>query len=77
MVSSLIKFYNAKSFNKLYANGAVKFEVDLKDGLKHGRYTEYYSDGTEKITGRFRNDEQVGTWRYYNEEGKQVHRKRF
>lgn len=68
---------NAKSFSRNYPNGSLRFEVDLKDGLKHGRYTEYYSDGTEKITGRFRNDEQVGTWRYYNVEGKMVLKKRF
>ncbi|WP_036381853.1 DUF3352 domain-containing protein [Muricauda sp. MAR_2010_75] len=68
---------NAKSFSRNYANGSLRFEVDLKDGLKHGRYTEYYADGTEKITGRFRNDEQVGTWRYYDAEGKMVLRKRF
>lgn len=68
---------NAKSFSELYANGATKFEVDLKDGLKHGRYTEYYPNGNERITGRFRNDIQVGTWRYFDEEGKLVHKKRF
>ncbi|MFC4221384.1 DUF3352 domain-containing protein [Flagellimonas marina] len=68
---------NAKSFSRNYANGSLRFEVDLKDGLKHGRYTEYYSDGTEKITGRFRNDEQVGMWHYYNAEGKMVWKKRF
>lgn len=68
---------NAKSFSRNYASGSTRFEVDLKDGLKHGRYTEYYSDGTEKITGRFRNDKQVGTWRYYNSEGKMILKKRF
>ncbi|MEE1961909.1 DUF3352 domain-containing protein [Allomuricauda taeanensis] len=68
---------NADTFSVKYANGTTKFEVELKDGLKHGRYTEYYLDGTEKMTGRFRKDEQVGTWRYYNEEGEQVHKKRF
>lgn len=68
---------NAKSFSKTYANGNIRFEVDLKDGLKHGRYEEFYPDGTRKIRGRFRNDEQVGTWRYYDKEGNQVHRKRF
>jgi antitoxin component YwqK of YwqJK toxin-antitoxin module len=68
---------NAKSFSKLYANGATKFEVDLKDGLKHGRYTEYYPNGNERITGRFRNDVQVGTWRYFDEEGNLIHKKRF
>ena len=68
---------NAGSFRKLYANGTTKFEVELKDGLKHGRYTEYYPDGTERITGRFRKDVQVGTWRYYTTEGKMVWKKRF
>lgn len=68
---------NAKSFAKKHSNGTTRFEVDLKDGLKHGRYTEYYPDGTEKMTGRFRKDEQVGTWRYYDEQGKLVVKKRF
>lgn len=68
---------NAKSFSKKYANGNIRFQVDLKDGLKHGRYQAFYPDGTRKIRGRFRNDEQVGTWRYYNKEGDQVHKKRF
>lgn len=68
---------NAKSFSRKYANGNIRFEVELKDGLKHGNYEAYYPDGTRKIRGRFRNDEQVGTWRFYNEEGKQVHKKQF
>src|SRR5690606_22092164 len=68
---------NADAFSVKYANGTTKFEVELKDGLKHGRYTEYYANGTEKITGRFRRDEQVGTWRYYDEQGEQVIKKRF
>lgn len=68
---------NAKSFAKKYADGTTRLEVDLKDGLKHGRYTEYYPNGTKKITGRFRNDKQVGTWRYYNTEGKMILKKRF
>jgi antitoxin component YwqK of YwqJK toxin-antitoxin module len=68
---------NAKSFRKQYANGNTWFEVDLKDGLKHGRYEEFYPDGTRKIRGRFREDEQVGTWRYYDKTGEQVHKKRF
>ena len=68
---------NAKSFSKKYSNGATRFEVDLKDGLKNGRYEEYYSNGEKKITGRFRKDEQVGAWRYYNRDGELLHKKRF
>lgn len=68
---------NAKAFIKKYTNGAVKFEVELKDGLKHGRYHEFYSNGNEKITGRFKKDEQVGTWRYFDDTGALVRKKRF
>lgn len=68
---------NAKSFRKQYTNGNTRFEVDLKDGLKHGRYEEFYPDGTRKIRGRFRDDVQIGTWRYYDKNGEQVHKKRF
>ncbi len=71
------KDLNAKRFAKSYSNGSIRFEVELKDGLKHGRYREYYKDGTEKITGRFKKDEQVGTWKYYNSQGKPVHKKKF
>ena len=68
---------NAKSFVKKYSNGSVRFEVDLKDGLKNGSYKEYYSNGEKRITGRFRKDEQAGTWRYYDVAGNLVHKKRF
>lgn len=68
---------NAKRFTKRYSNGSIRFEVELKDGLKHGRYREYYKDGTEKITGRFKKDEQVGTWKYHDAQGKPVHKKKF
>ncbi|WP_245625615.1 DUF3352 domain-containing protein [Flagellimonas eckloniae] len=68
---------NAKSFAKKYSSGAIRFKVELKDGLKHGSYTEYYTNGAEKITGRFRKDEQVGTWRYFDNDGKLVRKKRF
>ncbi|MDT0539028.1 DUF3352 domain-containing protein [Croceitalea sp. P059] len=68
---------NAKSFSKSYSSGALRFEVELKDGLKHGRYTSFYSTGEKKITGRFRKDKQVGTWRYYNNEGDMLFKKRF
>lgn len=68
---------NVKSFSKKYSNGATRFQVDLKDGLKNGRYEEYYSNGEKKITGRFRKDEQVGTWRFYDRDGELLHKKRF
>ncbi len=68
---------NAKSFRKNYPNGSLRFELGLKDGLKHGSYIEYHPNGQRKISGRFREDRQVGVWRYFDPEGKQIFRKRF
>ena len=68
---------NAKSFSKKYGSGNLRFEVELKDGLKHGRYEAFYPNGKKKMTGRFRNDEQVGTWRYFDIQGDLVRKKRF
>ena len=68
---------NAKSFSKNYSSGTLRFEVELKDGLKHGRYESFYTNGAKKISGRFRKDRQVGTWRYYDLQGEMVHKKRF
>ncbi|WP_350284505.1 DUF3352 domain-containing protein [uncultured Croceitalea sp.] len=68
---------NAKSFARKYADGSIRFEVDLKDGLKHGRYTSYHPNGEKKITGRFREDKQVGMWRCFDTIGKLVTKKRF
>jgi len=68
---------NAKSFSKNYDSGKLRFEVALKDGLKNGRYESFYANGEKKITGRFRKDEQVGMWRYFNVDGELLHKKRF
>lgn len=67
----------ANEFVKKYSNGNIRFEVELKDGLKHGRYREFYKNGAERMTGKFRKDKQVGTWRYYNDKGEQLLKKRF
>jgi len=68
---------NASEYVKNYKSGAKHIEVGLKDGLKHGRYYEYYPDGVLKIKGRYRKDEQVGVWRAYDAKGEQIERKRF
>lgn len=60
-----------------FNNGNTRFELGLKDGLKHGSYTEYWPNGQKKITGRFKADRQVGNWRYFDREGKLVLKKNF
>ncbi|MEQ8574394.1 MAG: hypothetical protein RIB63_10050, partial [Fulvivirga sp.] len=61
---------NDKKLTENFANGQLKFEVPLKDGLKHGRYDEYDSLGNLIIKGRYKNDKKAGTWKFYDSEGK-------
>jgi antitoxin component YwqK of YwqJK toxin-antitoxin module len=68
---------NSKSFMEYYDNEQVKFEVSLKDGLKHGRYFQYDSLGNMLVKGRYRDDEKSGTWRYYDEHGDLIKKERF
>ncbi len=67
----------AKEFIKKHTNRKVKFSVELKDGLKHGNYKEYYRNGKLKISGKYSKDEQKGTWRVYNFDEDLVFKKRF
>ncbi len=66
----------AKTFTKNHTNGKVRFEVELKNGLKHGTYKAYYKNGKLKISGKYSKDQQTGTWRVYNFDGDLVYKKR-
>jgi len=68
---------NAKEYIKKYKDGKKHIEVGLKDGVRHGRYLEYYPNGEIKIKGKYRKDAQIGQWRAYDESGEVVKKKRF
>ncbi|MGB3467133.1 MAG: DUF3352 domain-containing protein [Cyclobacteriaceae bacterium] len=73
----VIEDLNAKSQTEEYEDGQTKYEVGVKDGLKHGTYYEYYETGELKIKGKYKNDLKEGVWKYYNEEGDQINRERY
>lgn len=68
---------NSKTFIEYYDNDQVKFEVSLKDGLKHGRYFQFDSLGNMVVKGRYKDDEKSGTWRFYDENGDLIRKERF
>lgn len=54
-----------KSFTTYHANGAKESSVDIIDGLTSGAYQSWYeSEGTNK------NNNQIGEWTYWHENGK-------
>ena len=73
-MSELKRFYVEKFegnvLREFYSEGALKSEVEVKEGKRHGRYREYYEDGTLKLRGKYANNKPKGTWKYYTEDGK-------
>jgi hypothetical protein len=72
------KDVNAKSYTEYYSDSTtVHFKVELKNGFKDGSFTEYYENGKEKMTGKFRRDKRDGNWRLYNEDGDLIMRRTY
>ena len=65
-MSELKRFYVEKFegnvLREFYPEGALKSEVEVKEGKRHGRYREYYEDGTLKLRGKYANNKPKGTW---------------
>ncbi|TYA71793.1 DUF3352 domain-containing protein [Seonamhaeicola marinus] len=68
---------SAKEYIKTYKNGTTKVSVQLKDGVKHGRYKEYHENGALKISGKYKDNKQKGTWRAYDKDEKLIFKKSF
>lgn len=65
-----IEDLTAKKQSEAYEEGTTKYELQIKDGLKHGAYFEYHPSGELKIKGKYKNNVKEGIWKYYTIEGK-------
>lgn len=68
---------SARKHREFYPDGSLHFEVDLKDGLPHGRYKEYNREGTLILRGRYREGKKDGTWRVFDHDGKLIEKVEF
>lgn len=64
-------------YTAYYDNGNPKYEIDLKNGWKHGRFTSYFENGNEQFKGKFKDDKKDGTWRIYKENGELLTKMKF
>ncbi len=69
--------FGAKKQTEDYEDGTQKYEVEIKDGMKHGSYYEYHPTGELKVKGKYKEDLMEGTWRYYDEQGNLVKKERY
>lgn len=53
-----------------YKSGKVKFIAGIKGEKLHGRFIEFYENGIIEDSGYYNNDNQFGTWYYFNQLGK-------
>ena len=56
-----------KNIKVFYENGNLKFEQNLKD--RKGKYRGYYPNGKLEVEGEVFQGDEIGLWKYYNEEG--------
>ena len=56
-----------KNIKVFYENGNLKFKQNLKD--RKGKYRGYYPNGMLEAEGEVFQGDEIGLWKYYNEEG--------
>ena len=73
-IDELNRFYAEKFqgnvYREFYPEGNLKSECEINEGRRHGKYHEYYENGTPKVSGKYSKDRPKGIWIYYSSDGK-------
>ncbi|MBN1599096.1 MAG: DUF3352 domain-containing protein [Bacteroidales bacterium] len=64
----IIHDLDASDMKEYYESGELKFEIELKQGLKHGTYRKYHENGELMVKGKYKDDMQDGSWKLYDEQ---------
>lgn len=57
-------------WGKAYFPNGQMYDGEWKDGIMHGKATEFYTDGTLKFEGEYKDGYRHGFGKSYNREGK-------
>ena len=60
-----------------HSNGEKKFEIGVVDGLRHGSFFFWQSNGLKKLTGSFERGKREGTFRAYGKAGELLYEKNY
>jgi uncharacterized protein len=55
-----IFFAQERIVDRTYPNGQIDYEGSFKDGVEHGKWVYYYSDGTKKFEEYYKNGFEEG-----------------
>ncbi len=72
-----IEDLGAKSQTEQDSAGNTKYEMEIKDGLRHGNFFEYHPSGELKSKGKYKNDLKDGTWKYYDSLGRLTKKEKY
>ena len=73
----IINNLDDKNLKVLYEDGATHYEVELRNGVKHGNFREYLPDGTIRVRGKFKDDKAEGSWKLYDDKENLIEEKQF
>jgi antitoxin component YwqK of YwqJK toxin-antitoxin module len=52
-----------------WRDGVLLLEADYQDGVRAGRYAEYFADGRPAVVGQYHDDLRIGAWQTYRADG--------
>ncbi|MFW6094848.1 MAG: toxin-antitoxin system YwqK family antitoxin [Bacteroidota bacterium] len=64
-------------YREFHKNGQLKAQIGYKQGKPEGEARFYYPNGNPKITGKYKEGEQKGKWKFYNQFGELIRERRF
>ncbi len=55
-----------------YPNGQMERMLEMKNGVEHGTFVIFFSDGTKHLEQFYDEGEPIGTWHRWNKKGEMV-----
>jgi antitoxin component YwqK of YwqJK toxin-antitoxin module len=55
-----------------HLNNKIAFNGSMRDGLKDGYWTYYYTNGSKESAGKYQNNKKVGLWKKYAKSGRVI-----
>lgn len=60
------------AWKQYFQNGVLRLSGHYENGLLQGPYEVFLSDNTIEISGAYKDNKAHGTWRFYDDEGKEI-----
>lgn len=64
-------------YREFFENGRLKVTINYKEGIPDGRAEYFYPNGNIKISGKYKNGERNGKWKFYNRFGELIREIRY